>query len=133
MRYEFVVFYSQTGKKLLHVTLIRHHMRDLKFENGLVESRLHDDTWFWDFYASDDWSLQSGSANAHALWTNSFGLDVIKCTERNDKTVTFLSTASRRNKSYTLIFATENDAKIFTGEVDPVTGLSKPVNCCTLS
>lgn len=110
----------QAGLKMFHVTLIRRHLRfNRRLEDGYVESTLQNNIWFWDFYKAEDWDRNTKTPKSGTSPTTPFDFNEI-CTDmrREDNTVTFsvMITETERAGIYSLIFANEIDAKIFTGE-----------------
>lgn len=78
--------------------------------DGLVKSKCRHGRWFWDFYATEHWDRQSENELAGRLpsyWLEINRIESIM--QRTGETVTF--------PPCTLIFACENDAVNFTGEV----------------
>lgn len=120
-RYSHFTLDFQKGKKMRNVTLKKYGAgKDLK--GGFVQSELVNGSWYWDFYESRQlkWSLTcSGSLKKNAEFTHSFSIDKIIHSRREDKKVhfSFKPFLTGEVEEYTLIFANDNDAKTFNGEI----------------
>lgn len=95
-------------------------MSNKEFKEGMLESRLDEDTgaWCWDFYESEDWDHLCGNVRKGAPWTGSFPISAVGKNAKRDGRVVELSYEDppKYRRSYTITFASEKQAMIFTGK-----------------